>query len=224
MKKPLLMFLIIWILSFIAIGCNSDGSKSSKESSNGRIESPSYLEGCKKQYPKTQGTSQVGYHGIFPGQTTDVEVENILGKYDSQYDDIRPGGISYWYYGSTTITLQNHLVVLIETTGNTPPQYYLADLLKGYGCPDVIYATYTIAEDNFGSQPYDSEVFVYHNLGIEYLFRNKPVSLSDEPFTLIYFKPGALEEFLEGTQNYYISLPRDKPIDWEDAIKTQPIS
>jgi hypothetical protein len=171
---------------------------------------PNYMARCLELnsdvYP-----SQVGYKGIYPGQTRDNEVRQLVGeplKINNQVD------IS-WEYDGFVVLFDKNLVTWIVVYNGEILNDTLQNSIHKYGCPDAIYA---LDINEHPSGDYSRLLFIYHNVGVYFIIDKIPAELSDKIEEISYFVPGTLEEYLKRFEMLLIP-DATKPLTWDEAVK-----
>jgi hypothetical protein len=172
--------------------------------------SPDYMRGCLMLNPQVH-SSQANYRGIYPGRTTASEVRQRVGE------PLKANDFSElsWEYDRFTILFKEEVVTQIfadddgeRLTSN------LRDVINTYGCPEVIYGV-DINEDPGGE--YSRTLFVYLNLGVQFMFDKLPVKLTDTVDRVDYFEPSTLSNYHNIFT--YLSIPnKSRPLKWNGAV------
>jgi hypothetical protein len=177
------------------------------------IADPQYMKDCKTiSAPRLR--DQQDYLEIFPGQSTDEDVKTRLGNPREQNHFEKT---EEWVYGGFNIYIEDGVVSSIEAYEDAQIMVNLSQLNLEYGCPDLILAIDTSIDRPTGN--YDLTKFIYLNNGIEFVFLDFPVSLADNPTSVVFFMPQSAESYLEQSHLENLSLENGKPVWWGEAVK-----
>lgn len=185
------------------------------------VADPNYMKGCLAINP-TKYKKQADFMNIYPGVTPPYEIEILLGKADTvtnqSFSVEGEEAHSYKALKATIfIDVRTHVVDVIDIHPTNPPS--LREIVKLYGCPDVIYAIDTNYEL---TGKYSATLLVYYRYaGISFSFDNLPIEEDAKPRYIYYFFPGL--KFLENAYNLepptYAYLAGYLPITWYEAVR-----
>ncbi len=177
------------------------------------VADPEYLRDCMIVGSPRQHI-QLDYLDIFPGQSTDENVKTLLGD-PLERNHVKK--IEEWVYSGFNIYLESNIVTSIDVYDDVQIMVSLKELISEYGCPDLIFAIDTSIDQPAGN--YDLTKFIYYNNGVEFFFPDFPVSLSDVPISIGFFKAESLESYLE-RYNYDNYGPENgKLVSWNEAVQ-----
>lgn len=177
------------------------------------IPASDHMAGCTGINPINLQRGQVGYRGVFPGLTTTIEVENLLGRPIS--DTVEFGKRVWFYedYADIVIYFDSHNIVSHILLGIDPEKGSIMDLesvIENYGCPSAIYKFVDLDGAGFTGM-------VYKELGLAFRFGYPPLTLHSVSTLVLYFKPTTLDDFLYN-YNWFISTDR-WPISWDEMVE-----
>lgn len=170
------------------------------------IQSADYMAGCLEINPNRH-QEQIGFQGVYPGKTSMVETEKLLGTpleiregYGSvrvryEYDDFRVG---FDNTGSV-------LYIFLDLYGDT-----LQNLIVQYGCPQVMWTAYHVAGEQW-------TFLGYPDLGFQIEIKGFPVSLDGEADILTYYLPTTMTDYFENRWNS--AFPDKWVVPWSDAVR-----
>ncbi len=182
------------------------------------VNSDSYLTDCKLKYPLIEDTRQAGFLNIYPGVTTETELISQLGQ-TYRYSRVNEQK-EYLYSDQDTTYAYSFLVIDkvvkdIAVLADDEILSPLQNILKKYGCPDLIIAQ-ALSDDPFDdSLIYNKTLFEYLNMGIWIRFEAYPIAYSDTPGVLGFQKPISLDSFLETI----FDIKRSKIVSFSEAVK-----
>ena len=175
------------------------------------VANTNYLDQCKTLNP-LKLTEQLPYQKIWPGKTTESEVESILGAPDKK--SVFRDEINLVYGSNLGILVRNGVVESILISPEDESRLTLEEVILKNGCPDLVLAVNT-TEDQVG---YNSIRFIYITLGLEVSFAHYPANLNDRVDTIRYFPSMTVQEYFE--KNGWAGLRWSaQPIEWNDAVK-----
>lgn len=151
-----------------------------------------YLNKCRTEYPPVY-SQQVGFQGIYPAKTTLAEALEIFGKF-SEYRNFEDGR-EFYSYETFNFTVKNKIVEDIVTNPSRDTVLSLRDILREYGCPDLIMAS--ALATGMSELVYNYTAFVYSNVGLRIGFYNYPVTFSESAVEAIYLQPVSPKAYLK---------------------------
>ena len=170
------------------------------------IQSEDYMAGCLELSPnRHQG--QIGFQGVYPGKTSIIEIENLLGAPLQILDGYGPVSSTY-QYDDFVVDFDKAGVVLdifVDLFGDT-----LKSLIAQYGCPQVLWTAYHVDGEQW-------TFLAYPDLGFQIEIKGYPVSWDENIIILTYFVPTTITDYFKSSVN---SAYDDKLIvSWDDAIR-----
>lgn len=176
-----------------------------------------YLQDCRDIY-STANYQQIGYRDIYPGKTTIDQVAKIYGQsrkysFDKTYEEwIIDGPNQNLLY---TVSASNNLVDYVFVRTDQEILLSLKELLKKFGCPEVIIAVELEPSIDTSTFVYNTTFFVYLTNGIEIRFEGFPVSYSSPASIITFERPYDLEEYLT---NVSFSVEAASPVTLDEAV------
>lgn len=168
------------------------------------IQSADYMAGCLEINPN-RPQEQIGFRGVYPGKTSMVETEKLLGT----PLEIREG------YGSVDVRYEyDNFGVGFDKTGIVLSIFFdilgdtLQNLVMRYGCPQVIWTAFSEGEWT---------VLAYPTIGFQIEINEFPVSLDSGIYLLTYYVPTTITDHFESRWNSPFDDIRIVP--WSDAVR-----
>lgn len=172
-----------------------------------------YMRDCKAINSSHQ-EGQLDYHRVLPGKSTNEDVLNLMNK---------PTENNYFHetiemvYRGFNVYIENDVVDSIYVYEDPHLLVSLERLILEYGCPDLIYAIDSSIDQPGGN--YSVTELIYLNNGIEFLFSSFPVSLTETPYMIDFFKPQPLEKYLIRSNFINEGIENSKPMLWDEAVR-----
>lgn len=168
------------------------------------IQSADYMAGCLEINPNRH-QEQIGFQGVYPGKTSMVETEKLLGVPLQILDDYVP--VAYEYDDFTVAFDKQNLVMNIfaYVYGET-----LLSFIIQYGCPQVIWTGYHVEGEQW-------TCLAYPDLGFQIEINEFPVSLDGEADVLTYYLPTTIDAYFEIRWNS--AFPEKLMVPWTDAVR-----
>lgn len=215
-KAYRLILNVLWMFTLVVVSCTTSiSSETAAPTPTATIDidvlrsNPGYMAGCLELNPDVY-QSQVSYRGVFPGQTRESDVRQLLGEplKINNLTDVS------WEYDGFIVIFDGELATSIIVYNDEVLNESLEDAIGRYGCPNAIYAL-DVNEHPFGQ--YSRLLFVYHDIGLYFTIDKIPVEVRDKIGEISYFVPGALEDFLKNFDSMLIPNA-SKPLTWDDAV------
>lgn len=162
-----------------------------------------------------ESTQQAHYNNIYPGKTSGDDLLSLLGEPTNK---LSYGSEANWLYDKSPVSIVviNDLVDQIYVDNYESPALNLKQIVEEYGCPKLIYVT---DRSEHSSGKYDSTVFVYTEIGVEFWFDGTSISLSSTSRESRYSKPISLADYTQLYKDFlYIDSPISEPVYWDDVV------
>lgn len=172
------------------------------------------LTSCLELNPQ-ESTQQAQYNNIYPGKTSSNDLLSLLGEPTNK---LSYGSEVNWLYDKSpvSIVVVNDVVDQIYVNNYESSALNLKQIVEEYGCPKLIYVT---DRSEHSSGKYDSTVFLYTEIGVEFWFDGTLISLSSTSRESRYFKPMSLADYIQSYKDYlYIDSPISEPVYWDDVV------
>lgn len=177
------------------------------------VSNPEYMKECKMINPDNH-KGQISYLGIYPGQSTS---EDVLKHLDRPTETNYFSNDEEWVYKGFNINIEEDVVESIDVYGDPQLVVSLKELIIQYGCPDLILAVDDSIEQPNGS--YSLAHFIYIGNGIDFIISGFPVSLTDVPYSVGFFIPQSLEDYLNRSDYINFGPKVENVVSWREAVK-----
>lgn len=143
---------------------------------------------CQSQ--STPTPHQLGYLGVFPGNTTDEQVVQLFAAKPMRIEAFS----GEWIFpnGLPTVLVEDGIVTYLYTELGTDEEVTLQNLLTNYGCPDLAYVIDTsihATDNSFGT------LLVYLEFGAWFFFESAPLKPTTLAYSVAYFRRGSRDEY-----------------------------
>jgi len=173
--------------------------------------SSNYMQECISVYPN-KISDQASYKGIFPGISSEQDVENSLGVPVSKNNAF----IQSWEYkGDPVVVFEDEQVESIWVYKDTNIILPLRQFVSNYGCPDLIIAYDT---NQHPVSEYAMSSLIYLTLGLEINFYTFPVKLEQKPDFVIFLQQESMMEYLIRMRDTLEMPNKAKPVTWDEVI------
>lgn len=157
-----------------------------------------YLSGCKGNSPAPP-ERQIDFMGVYAGVTT---VDEILSRFGKPTEYRKMNDLKEYYYSDQSsyvhhFFITNEIVDSVAITTDKEILTEVQDILKKYGCPDLVTATAPEPSDLISGDNPDFSVttFWYLNGGLVITFDGYPIKILDKADVIEFGKPMTLSTF-----------------------------
>ena len=171
-----------------------------------------YNTGCPSYADSPSQPDQLGYRGIYPGQTMD----QVLEAFGMPMDKTKIMGMDIWSYDKVGIHFIDDKIKIMYVEGDEALLVSVNGIVQNYGCPNLIYINDSKEEP---TGDYDVTTFVYYDLGVEFLFYKYPLSTTDIPSSATFFVITTLKNYMESSGWAENHPDAGRLVPWAETVK-----